>query len=58
MECIVGENIDGVESREDPAVEVGLTSEKGAEEGHEVGLEMVVVDVVELGGLCGLGKEI
>lgn len=58
MECIVGENVEGVEGREDPAVEVGLTSEKGAEEGHKVGLEMVVVDVVELGGLSGLGKEI
>lgn len=58
MECIVGENVDGIEGREDPAVKVGLKSEKGTEERHEVGLEMVVVDVVKLGGLGSLGEEI
>lgn len=39
MECIVGESVDGVEGREDPAVEVGLVYEKGSVEGHDIGLE-------------------
>ena len=51
MERVVGENVDGVEGWEDPAVEVQLGAEEDAVEGQEVGLEMVVVIIVELGCL-------
>lgn len=54
MERIVGENVDGVEIREDAAVEVHLGAEDDAVEGREIGLEKVVV-IIELGGL---GKDI
>ena len=40
MECIVGESVEGVDGREDPAVEVRLVNEKVAVEGHEIGLEL------------------
>lgn len=55
MERVIGEYVDWVESREDPAVEVRLRAEEDAVEGRKIGLEMVVVAVVEL---ASLGKEI
>lgn len=55
MERIVGEDVDGVERRVYAAVEEQLGAEEDAVEGHDIGLEMVVVDIVELGSL---GKEI
>ena len=43
MECVVGKDIDGVEMREDPAVEVQLSVEDNAVEWREIGLEKEVV---------------
>lgn len=40
--------------REDPAVEICLRAEEEAEEGREIGLEMVVILIV----LGGLGEEV
>lgn len=54
MESVVREDVDGVEGREDVAVEVRLRAEDEAVEGCDIGLERVVVVIVELGGL---GKE-
>ena len=48
MEPIVGENVDGVEVWKNPAVEVQLGAEEDAVEGDEIGLETVVVVVVNL----------
>ncbi len=55
MESIVGEDIDGIEIREDSAVKEQLRAEEYAVDGREIGLERVVVVVVEL---SSLGKEI
>ena len=43
MKCFVGKDIDGIEIREDPAVEVPLRVEENAVEWREIGLEKVVV---------------
>ena len=55
MERVIGEDVDGVERRKHPAVEVQLGAEEDAIEGRDIGEDMVVVDIVELGSL---GKEI
>lgn len=51
MERVIGEHVDGVEGGEDPTVEEGLRAEEDAEEGRQVGLVLIVVGVVEWGGL-------
>lgn len=55
MKRIIGEDVDGIEGGIDPAIEEQLGAEKDAVEGDEIGLERVIVVIVESGGL---GKEI
>ena len=51
MKCVIRENIDGVEGRKDPAEEERLRAEEDAVERRNIGLERVVVLVVELNSL-------
>ncbi len=51
MESIIGEDIYGIDIWEDPAVKEQLRAEEYAVDGREIGLERVVVVVVELSSL-------